>query len=161
MYSLLLLLNLNLSIIFMFMKHPLSMGLMLFLQTIMISLIMGFFNITFWFSYIMFLIMIGGMLILFIYMTSLASNEKFSFSSFLLIMLSILNLMLIMLYYPKLSYFNMNTFSINSTFLNSLKFIFNLPINFITIMLMIYLLITLIIVIKITNLNQGPLRQKF
>nr|YP_010352242.1 NADH dehydrogenase subunit 6 [Reticulitermes dabieshanensis]UOL50336.1 NADH dehydrogenase subunit 6 [Reticulitermes dabieshanensis] len=59
------------------MKHPLAMGMMLLLQTMMTCMISGTMYKSFWFSYILFMIMIGGMLVLFMYMTSLASNEMF------------------------------------------------------------------------------------
>nr|ALI86981.1 NADH dehydrogenase subunit 6 [Cryptolestes turcicus] len=53
------------SLMFMFLNHPLSMGLMLLLQTICISILSGIMMINFWYSYMIFLIMIGGMLVLF------------------------------------------------------------------------------------------------
>lgn len=46
----------------------------------------------------------------------------------------------------------------NSIILNKL---YNFPINFITIILIIYLFLTLIAVVKITNIFEGPLRPKF
>ena len=45
----------------------------------------------------------------------------------------------------------------NSLVLNKL---YNFPINLITILLMIYLFLTLIAVVKITNVFEGPLRPK-
>nr|QNV11699.1 NADH dehydrogenase subunit 6 [Rhamphomyia barbata] len=73
------------SFIFMQMNHPLAMGLMLLMQTFLICLITGLMTKSFWFSYILFLIFLGGMLVLFIYVTSLASNEMFSMSMNLMI----------------------------------------------------------------------------
>uniref|UniRef100_UPI0030E02727 NADH dehydrogenase subunit 6 n=1 Tax=Epuraea terminalis TaxID=1553310 RepID=UPI0030E02727 len=157
-----------LSLMFLFLNHPLSFGFILLLQTILISLISGMLSYTYWFSYILFLVMIGGMLILFIYMTSIASNKKFKFSFklFTLIMILIIMLFLIML----IDQFFFNNLSINyDMFLSNLnmnnkisliKFL-NKP-NFI-IMLMIfnYLFITLIAVTKISHIEKGPLRQKF
>nr|QWB85919.1 NADH dehydrogenase subunit 6 [Epiglenea comes] len=158
-------LMISLSLIFIFLNHPLSFGLILLMQTILTALITGTMSYNFWFSYILFLIMIGGMLILFIYMTSIASNEKFKFSSKLTLMFY-LSLFPTMLYMLDLYFFNImsnfdlnmyiNNFSINLT-LN--KFI-NWPQNMIFMMMIIYLLITLIMIVKITNINYGPLRQK-
>nr|DAA06218.1 TPA_exp: truncated NADH dehydrogenase subunit 6 [Drosophila persimilis] len=68
------------SIIFLNMIHPLAMGLTLLIQTIFICLISGLMTKSFWYSYILFLIFLGGMLVLFIYVTSLASNEMFNLS---------------------------------------------------------------------------------
>lgn len=46
---------------------------------------------------------------------------------------------------------------INENFLNLNK-LYNFPINFITILLINYLFLTLIVIVKITNINKGPLR---
>nr|YP_010037323.1 NADH dehydrogenase subunit 6 [Dacus trimacula]QQW48099.1 NADH dehydrogenase subunit 6 [Dacus trimacula]WCB98317.1 NADH dehydrogenase subunit 6 [Dacus trimacula] len=158
------------SVIFIQMNHPLAMGLMLLIQTLQICLLTGLMTKSFWFSYILFLIFLGGMLVLFIYVTSLASNEMFSLSMKLtLICTSImLMLMLISLLMDKTTmsyflttletqnYFNHDLFMPENTL--SLYKLYNFPTNLITIMLMNYLLITLIAVVKITNLFYGPLR---
>jgi NADH-ubiquinone oxidoreductase chain 6 len=65
-------------LIFTQIKHPLAIGLILLIQTTIVCLIRGTIYRRFWFSYILFIIMIGGMLVLFIYITSLTSNEIFS-----------------------------------------------------------------------------------
>nr|YP_009503520.1 NADH dehydrogenase subunit 6 [Abroscelis anchoralis]AWX64128.1 NADH dehydrogenase subunit 6 [Abroscelis anchoralis] len=167
--------NMLMTSIFIFMNHPMSMGLILLIQTILISLMSGLMSYTFWFSYIVFLVMLGGMLVLFIYMTSLASNEMFQFSSkimfFMLMMLALLSMLLMM--FPDNQMFSMLNKNSNITeisnpmlFLNNenlitLNKIYNSPNNMITILLINYLLITLIAVVKITSINTGPLRQKF
>nr|YP_010693188.1 NADH dehydrogenase subunit 6 [Zeugodacus rubellus]QVL29327.1 NADH dehydrogenase subunit 6 [Ceratitis ditissima]WCB98434.1 NADH dehydrogenase subunit 6 [Zeugodacus rubellus] len=158
------------SFIFIQMNHPLAMGLILLIQTIQICLLTGLMVKSFWFSYILFLIFLGGMLVLFIYVTSLASNEMFSLSmkltfiSFFIFLLSFI----FILFMDKTStsffiqnnemqslfYFNMFTEE-NSM---SLQKLYNYPTNLLTILLMNYLLITLIAVVKITKLFYGPLR---
>nr|YP_010936661.1 NADH dehydrogenase subunit 6 [Anomala rufiventris]WKW91630.1 NADH dehydrogenase subunit 6 [Anomala rufiventris] len=153
------------SMTFMFLTHPLSMGMMLLMQTIIMALTMGFFNINFWYSYILFLIMIGGMLVLFIYMTSVASNEKFQFSIKLTIMVGTLMLIMFFIIAMMDPYFSdMN--SIYSETVNNYKE-YNMsfskylsyPNIIIMYMMIIYLLITLIAVVKITQIEKGPLRQ--
>nr|DAA06205.1 TPA_exp: NADH dehydrogenase subunit 6 [Drosophila ananassae] len=161
------------TIIFSNMIHPLAMGLTLLIQTVFICLITGLMTKTFWYSYILFLIFLGGMLVLFIYVTSLASNEMFNLSIKLTLFSGILlfNLFLISIIIDKtsisffinnnemLSIFNNNSYiTENSLSLNKL---YNFPTNFITILLMNYLLITLIVVVKITKLFKGPLRMMF
>nr|QXT45536.1 NADH dehydrogenase subunit 6 [Leptinotarsa decemlineata] len=153
---------------FMFMNHPLSLGLILLIQTIMIALITGTMSMTFWFSYILFLIMIGGMLILFVYMTSVASNEKFKFSSmlfislFLLIMISLLFNFMDSFYFSLYEHLNeMMNFSTNYNFFLSINKFMMFPNNLIIYLMIFYLLITLIMVVKITDIYYGPLRQKF
>nr|WGT92250.1 NADH dehydrogenase subunit 6 [Cerapanorpa nanwutaina] len=166
-------LNMIFSFIFTQMNHPLAMGLILLIQTLLICMISGLVTKTFWFSYILFLVFLGGMLILFIYMTSLASNEMFTFS-FKLTFIAIFSVMIsIMVFFVidqnlwifnfmnfdmeimnKISFLNMNENSLNLTKL------YNFPTSFITIMLINYLFLTLIVIVKITNIFYGPLRQK-
>nr|YP_009058486.1 NADH dehydrogenase subunit 6 [Scathophaga stercoraria]AIL95208.1 NADH dehydrogenase subunit 6 [Scathophaga stercoraria]UJG45472.1 NADH dehydrogenase subunit 6 [Scathophaga stercoraria] len=158
--------------IFMNMKHPLAMGLTLLIQTTLVCLMSGLMTKSFWFSYILFLVFLGGMLVLFIYVTSLASNEMFSFSiKLLFISLMIFSIMMITLFFIDknnlLNYSNMEVQSIsnmNSYLMEnslSLNKLYNYPTNLLTILLMNYLLITLIAVVKITNLFKGPLRPMF
>nr|YP_010951025.1 NADH dehydrogenase subunit 6 [Thienemanniella tusimufegea]WML69366.1 NADH dehydrogenase subunit 6 [Thienemanniella tusimufegea] len=160
-------------ILFMISKHPLSMGLILLIQTLLVSLMTSLNSKNYWFSYILFLIFLGGMLILFIYVISLASNEKFNFSLNTsiqnLIMLMILTMMfffidkyflnnLILNYETLMNYNNILMNMENSQILNKM---FNFPTNMITILLMIYLFLCLIAICKIIYIFEGPLRPKF
>nr|UFZ13187.1 NADH dehydrogenase subunit 6 [Neochauliodes rotundatus] len=160
-------LNLLMSFNFTIMNHPLAMGLILLIQTILISMITGFMLQTFWFSYILFLILLGGMLVLFIYMTSLASNELFSFSMKYLLMnfiIMMFMMILMIMYIPFNNFLNldMNQFYHYTLYTENnieLLKLYNFPTMNLTLMLVSYLFLTLIIVVKITNINQGPLRQ--
>nr|YP_009995920.1 NADH dehydrogenase subunit 6 [Spondylis buprestoides]QNQ64871.1 NADH dehydrogenase subunit 6 [Spondylis buprestoides] len=156
------------SLSFMLLNHPLSFGLNILMQTILICLITGLMNYNFWFSYILFLIMIGGMLILFIYMTSIASNEKFKFSLNLMIITIFSLILMMMMIFIDYYFMNLNLLTydmINQNYMKinnfSMSKYMNHPMNLIFMMIIIYLLITLIMVVKITNLKYGPLRQKF
>nr|AFP16885.1 NADH dehydrogenase subunit 6 [Anaspis sp. BMNH 840206] len=159
------LMNLFFSIVFILLTHPLSMGLILLIQTLIISLITGNFSLNYWFSYILFLILVGSMLILFIYMTSIASNEKFNFKINNLMLLSLI-FMFIMLLIPIISpdINNINsdqiTLSKNTILSTSMIKYLNFPSNLILVFLIIYLLLTLIAVVKITDFKYGPLRLK-
>nr|WPY71340.1 NADH dehydrogenase subunit 6 [Gampsocera sp.] len=171
MMQIMYLLTLINSFLFIQMNHPLAMGLTLLFQTIFISIITGLITKTFWFAYILFLIFLGGMLVLFIYVTSLASNEMFSFS-----IKSLIYSMSFMLLFLFLSFMFIDQMMMNSNIMNeemtminnnnlfymensmSLNKLYNFPTNFITILLMNYLLITLIAIVKITKLFYGPLR---
>nr|YP_009937137.1 NADH dehydrogenase subunit 6 [Subclytia rotundiventris]QNT26373.1 NADH dehydrogenase subunit 6 [Subclytia rotundiventris] len=158
--------------IFMNMKHPLAMGLTLLIQTMLISITTGLMTKTFWFSYILFLVFLGGMLVLFIYVTSLASNELFSLSIKLMFisMLIFLLMMMMMIILDKnllMQYMNLEMKNINNmdSFISentlSLNKLYNYSTNLMTILLMNYLLITLIAVVKITKLFKGPLRPMY
>nr|YP_010946463.1 NADH dehydrogenase subunit 6 [Caeparia donskoffi]WGO57181.1 NADH dehydrogenase subunit 6 [Caeparia donskoffi] len=152
-----------LSISFTQMDHPLAMGLMLLIQTILISMITGLITQTFWFSYTLFLIFLGGMLVLFIYITSLASNEMFKLSNkLLLFMMIIMPIIYSILKQDFSSLSNQETYNFvilyNMTTLPLLK-LYNQPTGMLTILMVLYLLLTLIVVVKITNIFKGPLRQ--
>lgn len=115
----------------------------------------------------------GGILVLFIYVTSLASNEIFNFSIKLIIIIIIRFILLyIILYFIDknliINYIinneNENILIIKSYLIENsliLNKLYNFPINFITIILIIYLFLTLIAVVKITNIFEGPLRPRF
>nr|APB02775.1 NADH dehydrogenase subunit 6 [Hycleus cichorii] len=162
----LLTMNLALSILFMFMNHPLSLGLILLLQTTIISLISGQICLNYWFSYILFLILIGGMLILFIYMTSIASNEKFNLKIHLLVFMTIVmsSSFLVSYYnqfaldsYIKNELVSMETLNLNFSMIKFISF----PINLILLFMIIYLFLALIAIVKIIDRKQGPLRPKY
>nr|APX40652.1 NADH dehydrogenase subunit 6 [Crioceris asparagi] len=155
------------SAMFMTMKHPLSMGMMLLMQTIMIALMTGMMNMTFWFSYIIFIIMIGGMLILFMYMTSVASNEKFKFSNKILVMSIIIMILSLMIWmkdfqqiYQLMDMEESYQATISNNFNHALNKYMNYPNNLIMYTMFFYLFITMIMVTKITKIESGPLRQK-
>nr|APL97361.1 NADH dehydrogenase subunit 6 [Thitarodes sp. XK-2016]UJP71228.1 NADH dehydrogenase subunit 6 [Thitarodes sp. HN19] len=154
-----------------FLNHPLSMGLLLLLQTILISLISGSMINTFWFSYILFLTILGGLLVMFIYVASIASNEMFKFNSNLLLfyLMIMMTMFIIILMFNNLYWLNLNINSELLNFWNKMIFfnnensiniskIYNSQSYFLTLMSIIYLLITLFAIIKITNINYGPLR---
>nr|AMA06656.1 NADH dehydrogenase subunit 6 [Cryptolaemus montrouzieri] len=152
-----------------FLNHPLSVGFLILIQTILTCLIMGSIYINFWYSYILILIMIGGLLILFIYMTSIASNEKFKFNINMLVFTLTIMFMMMMMYkfYPSLlmeMFFNkeMNIKILNNeTFQLSMSKLYNFPEMKIMLMTIFYLLLCMIAVVKICKINSGPLRQMF
>nr|YP_009745942.1 NADH dehydrogenase subunit 6 [Trichosia lengersdorfi]QIH95800.1 NADH dehydrogenase subunit 6 [Trichosia lengersdorfi] len=149
-------------------NHPLSMGFLLLIQTLMICIYTGLIHESFWFSYILFLIFLGGLLILFIYITSLASNEMFYMSMKLMLIFISLFILFMMIstlidkiqsptmFNQELIQFNYyNEFKETSFIINKL---YNYPTNLVTLMLINYLFFTLIVIVKITNFFYGPLR---
>lgn len=153
-------------------KHPLAIGLTLLIQTTLVCILSGIITKRFWFSYILFLVFLGGILVLFIYVTSLASNEIFSFSIKLTLILFIIITILIILYFfinknliilynnnEILRILNIKSYIIENSI--SINKLYNYPNNLLTILLINYLLVTLIAVVKITKLEKGPLRPLF
>nr|ALO76957.1 NADH deshydrogenase subunit 6 [Fleutiauxia armata] len=156
------------SIMFMFLKHPLSCGLILLIQTLLTSLMTGLMSLNYWYSYILLLIMVGGMLILFIYMTSIASNEKFKFSPKLTMMILLLTMLTSLLFLIDPYYMNEFNQIIelkpqetqpheNISFSKYLNF----PNSMLMTLMILYLLLALIAIVKIINLSYGSLRHKF
>uniref|UniRef100_A0AAU7LK36 NADH-ubiquinone oxidoreductase chain 6 n=1 Tax=Thalassa montezumae TaxID=3129753 RepID=A0AAU7LK36_9CUCU len=146
----------------MFLNHPLSIGSIILIQTILNCMFIGMNYLNFWYSYILMLIMIGGLLILFIYMTSIASNEKFKFNPKLVVYLIILMFMFYLINWTFI--FNndlMNLFSMNLNFNLSMSKFYNYPELKIMFMVIFYLLICMIAVVKICKIKSGPLRQMF
>nr|QNV11832.1 NADH dehydrogenase subunit 6 [Sinodendron cylindricum] len=151
------------SVMIILLNHPFSMGATLLYATSIVAFITGLLSYNFWYSYLLFLIMIGGMLVLFIYMTSVASNEKFKFSNKIsIMMMSMVTLMtlsfIIDSFYSLLNNQNLMTTN-NYINLSLIKFI-NIPTNLILVLIIIYLFITLVAIVKITDIKHGPLRQK-
>nr|BDU79017.1 NADH dehydrogenase subunit 6 [Homona magnanima] len=161
------------SLMMFFLNHPLSMGLMILIQTILICLLSGMLINTYWFSYILFLTFLGGLLVLFIYVSSIASNEMFKNNFFFLKIIFLFSMIIIsfsLLYFynlnllnyffndemENLSNFNMFFYKENSINLSKL---YNNQTFMMMMMMIIYLFITLVAVVKITNIFYGPLRQ--
>nr|YP_005089284.1 NADH dehydrogenase subunit 6 [Libythea celtis]YP_010879512.1 NADH dehydrogenase subunit 6 [Libythea lepita]ADP01761.1 NADH dehydrogenase subunit 6 [Libythea celtis]WHE44876.1 NADH dehydrogenase subunit 6 [Libythea lepita] len=159
--------------IYMFsLSHPLSMGFLILIQTLLICLMTGMLINTYWFSYILFLTFLGGLLVLFIYVSSIASNElfKFSFNNkmffFIMMFFSIImslffmnNLTWMNLIFndEMLNSFNLFLFFNNENNMNLTK-LYNDQTYFLMMMMVIYLFITLVAVVKITNIFFGPIR---
>lgn len=151
-------------------NHPLAIGLILLCQTLIISLITGLLSTTFWFSYILFLVFLGGILVLFIYVTSLASNEIFSISSQTLILRVVFfsGLFVISLFNDPSMWLSPNTSDqilcasslLDPSLSNLLIKLYNNPTHLLTLLLVIYLFLTLVAVVTITDIFEGPLRSK-
>nr|WMQ77999.1 NADH dehydrogenase subunit 6 [Ophthalmitis albosignaria] len=162
------------SIIMISLNHPLSIGLMILFQTLLMCLLSGMLIKTYWFSYILFLTFLGGLLVLFIYVSSIASNEMFNLS----IQIKMMLLMFFMLisfiqiysyFYNNMNWMNLsNNISENNNFFNMMFFnnenkinlnkLYNNQTYMIMLMLVIYLFISLVAIVKITNIFYGPLR---
>nr|AJK90711.1 NADH dehydrogenase subunit 6 [Papilio helenus] len=129
-------------------------------------------NYSYWFSYILFLVFLGGLLVLFIYVSSVASNEMFNMNYFMkntMFLLFLMSLILSLQYMYNLNWLN---FSINYEMKNLTNFfiffnnenkinltkLYNKQTYFLMMMLIIYLFITLVAIVKITNIFFGPLR---
>nr|UYR45754.1 NADH dehydrogenase subunit 6 [Merostenus sp.] len=150
--------------------HPIIYGLILLCFTLTSTLNMSLNLNNYWFSFITFLIIIGGLMIIFLYFTSFISNMKMSLNWSSLINLLIKNMLLFMFLmlfifkfkfmYWSLKFNEIN--SINSIYLinlNNFSFMFNYFKNFNTIICMIYLLMCLTLIVKLCIVNKHSLRK--
>nr|YP_010481471.1 NADH dehydrogenase subunit 6 [Apatura iris]QVX31427.1 NADH dehydrogenase subunit 6 [Apatura iris] len=166
------LLLISISIFMLFLNHPFSMGLMILIQTLILALLSSMLINTYWFSYILFLIFLGGLLVLFIYVSSIASNELFKISIFMKLKFLLMLYLMMMLssfimknnlywmnffFNDEMNYFNSFLF-FNNEFNINLSKLYNEQTYLLTLIMIIYLFITLIAVVKITNIFFGPLR---
>lgn len=157
-----------LTLIFFVVWNPLTLGLILLIQTLSLRIFIGTITNSFWFLYLLILVFIGGILVLFIYVTSIFPNEKFSFNQKLLLSI------LIFIFTLLTSFIILNNYFIINLNLNNIESILNIKINFniintrkifnsynnlLLIFLVNYLFYCIIIVIKITNFFIGPLRK--
>nr|ASU45981.1 NADH dehydrogenase subunit 6 [Schistocerca melanocera] len=151
-------------------SHPMSMMLFIILQTFLIGLMTGTMMESYWLSYILFLTFLGGMLVLFIYITSIASNEMFQPKSItmiitltmwvlIMLMLITLDMMMFMDFFKNTETMNIDNSMNYQEMTMSLEKLYNKPTFIITMMMMIYLFLALLAVVKITNINQGPIRK--
>nr|YP_003734738.1 NADH dehydrogenase subunit 6 [Eupolyphaga sinensis]ACO07087.1 NADH dehydrogenase subunit 6 [Eupolyphaga sinensis] len=164
MKKMLIIASILVSMMFMQINHPLAMGLILLMQTVIMCLISGLMVQTFWFSYVLFLIFLGGMLVLFIYVTSLASNEMFNLSTKMMmtsmVLTTFMTTMMMSMPQNNMDLTNQEMIMNNENILLLMK-LYNGSSSLITILLASYLFLTLIAVVKITNISKGPLRQMY
>nr|YP_010016887.1 NADH dehydrogenase subunit 6 [Scorpiops tibetanus]QOJ45418.1 NADH dehydrogenase subunit 6 [Scorpiops tibetanus] len=132
---------------FMMSFHPLIMGLFLMISTSLVAFSTYFIFSFSWYSYIMILVFLGGMLILFIYIASLASNETMSFK------ISYLLFGMILLLIPTSDWVMVKGENVVNKIYNFI------PISMITLFLASYLLLTFIAITKIVSVEMGPLRE--
>nr|YP_010963611.1 NADH dehydrogenase subunit 6 [Nondenticentrus paramelanicus]WKZ08094.1 NADH dehydrogenase subunit 6 [Nondenticentrus paramelanicus] len=146
----------SISIVSTMMKSPMSMGLTLLMQTIMAIIMMNMNSSSSWIPMITFLTMIGGLMIIFMYMSSITSNEKFKLnmkmSLPLILTMMIMDETMLNWYSQELHMIQnkMNSMmSMNKMYSKSMMM---------TTMMVMYLFLTMITVNKIIKLFEGPLR---
>nr|YP_011009681.1 NADH dehydrogenase subunit 6 [Hygia opaca]WPV77673.1 NADH dehydrogenase subunit 6 [Hygia opaca] len=153
LYTIMITLALN----FMYLNHPISMGVIIIMQTVTVAMIVGLHLSSFFFSYIIMITMLSGMLVLFIYMASVASNEKFNMSM-KMITLSMIMIMLGIIMQVNYPNDEMKTFMTKiPTESLSLSIMFN-KMKYMTMMMIMYLLFSMMTISFIVNISEGPLR---
>nr|UKG19866.1 NADH dehydrogenase subunit 6 [Haemaphysalis longicornis] len=134
------------SIFFMMMTHPIMMLMSIMLLTLYMSLAFYLFSQFSLISLIMILLILGGMLIIFMYMVSLSPNNKISLNWMMLISLFFMSVFI---------NWELHFENIKNEILNKIYFFCFM--NLIMLM-MTYLILTLFVVLKLTNSNMSPMK---
>nr|UAM91315.1 NADH dehydrogenase subunit 6 [Scolopendra subspinipes] len=137
---------------FLMTSNPLSFIILIIMQTLCTAIYTLILQNSPWMSYILFLIFLGGMLILFSYISSLASNETFNLLNWSLVIQFFSVFLTILSWTPRPAMMKINT---NKTI--NLTELYNQNIN-LTLILIMYLMLALIIVTNLSNIKMGPLR---
>lgn len=144
--------------IFIFLNHPLTIGIILIAQTIIIAIFTGILLPSFWYSYILILVFLGGLLILFIYVSTIAANEQIGIipvSSIIVITLFVFFIIKISVrLIPRKIFLTTD----RTPFKENYSWIFTLPSSVLTGFLIVYLFIVLIAIVKITKFWGGSIR---
>nr|YP_009480376.1 NADH dehydrogenase subunit 6 [Reticunassa festiva]AND76334.1 NADH dehydrogenase subunit 6 [Reticunassa festiva]UBD06964.1 NADH dehydrogenase subunit 6 [Reticunassa festiva] len=142
------------------MMQPLSLGLIIMISTLLMCFISAM-TLSSWYGYILFLIYVGGLLVMFAYVAALSPNVLFGKGTPMIFFLTLLLPICVIMYFLPLidlstiSYFN----------LNELKFLKVYGIEMVApqmisvlIGLAVILLINLIVVVKICYYQHASLR---
>jgi len=149
--------------------HPIIIIIILLFYSFIICLNISTWKSNYIYSIILFLIIIRGILIIFLYFSRLISNEQniFKFNKFLFISFY-LNLIILftLIYYTLNIYIFKYNFTeikiipkLNKIFFQNILNLYEYPINNLTIRSIIYLLISLFTIIKICSLKSISLRK--
>ena len=133
------------------MTHPISLGLVLIFYSLLIGRASIVFSIS-WFFYLLVLVFLGGVIVLIIYMRTLAANEKFRLPKFSN-PLRFLVLTGIMLILPNISRLRFK----NRQSINIVINLYEYSNRRLSIFLILYLLITIVCVVKLVKFEKGPL----
>lgn len=113
-----------------------------------------------WFSYILFLVFLGGLIVLFVYITSLASNEivwpknktlKINF------FVTLIFVAILILQFKNNNKILTNTFSVKTFFID----LYSINVILLVVFSIVYLLLTLVVVVKTANKNEAPIKSIF
>ncbi|YP_002323940.1 NADH dehydrogenase subunit 6 (mitochondrion) [Acyrthosiphon pisum] len=162
MLKIIMLTNLIMAIILTMMKSPISSNLIILIQTMTLTMMINLINKTAWISFMIFILYIGGLMIIFLYISSIAFNELNINKNYKNMIYKII-FMSLMLYYFKM-YFNMENMNYENKFLFEDNFyllnMFMMPNNILIYMIMFILFFMLILIIWMLKINKGPIRQK-
>nr|ARH10730.1 NADH dehydrogenase subunit 6 [Laingia psammae] len=162
MIKIIFLINLFISMMLTLMKSPLTSNLLILIQSIMLTTMINLINKTSWIAFMLIIIYIGGLMIIFLYISSIAFNEINFFKNFkkLLMKLILITTFIITfknnLILENFKFQNYYLFEDNFYILN----MFMIPNHYMIYFIIIILFFMLILIIWMLKNNKGPIRQK-
>lgn len=157
--------SLTLAIIFLSSNHPLTLGFILIATRIIFSILIFLNSRTAWISYIVIIVFLRGSIVIFIYITSISSNETIFIDLNYIYLLLFSNLFFFI--------YSINTSNVlyNLKNLNSLNTIvknnsieivyktYSYRLRILTLFIIIYLLLIIIVAVKVTVIVKSPIRR--
>nr|AWU49035.1 NADH dehydrogenase subunit 6 [Pseudophacopteron sp. DMP-2018] len=147
------------SYLFSIATHPLSMGFMLLIINLLTSIMLRFFTKSNWIPLTIFLVTAGGLMIIFMYSTSISSNELFSYINVNNIFMCILSMYMITTLNQ--SFYITDNFNSTDQFNCEFLSLYSPIYSKTTIFMFMFLFMTLFIIIKMMKCIKGPLRKKY
>nr|QGQ56386.1 NADH dehydrogenase subunit 6 [Brachystomella parvula] len=147
------------SMIMLFIESPILLMVLIITQTFLVCVMIKATSNLSWISFILFLVFVGGLLVLFIYIVSLTPNTQFMInklnffiiSTTLLVITLISTLFFSVLAIQKLKFLNMTNYFLLSK-------LYSYPSIWMTFMAMTYLLLVLIVVVYIILMERSSLK---
>lgn len=146
--------------------HPIYILILIIIYRGIICCLISSWSYNFIYSIILFLIIIRGILIIFLYFSRLISNDQTKFTFNIPLILRFFSNIFILLFIIKFfnypfSSFNetLISFLLNNNLFNNIIYIFSYPYSNITIICILYLLLTLFTIIKICSIKTSTLRK--
>nr|BDQ43529.1 NADH dehydrogenase subunit 6 [Amynthas tappensis]BDQ43828.1 NADH dehydrogenase subunit 6 [Amynthas tappensis] len=130
---------------------PIMLGINILIMALLLSVTLAS-SMSSWYAFLVFLIYVGGMLVMFAYFLALAPNQQMPSKSNMIYMLMTLVILTIVAIVTETEIFISQEMHQDNTYLYSTS---TAPI---LILLALILLLTMVIVVKLTNRSSGPLR---
>lgn len=151
------------SLLFIYSKMPLALTIYLSLNAVATAVVMLSYMKSSWFSFILMIVFLSGIIVVFTYVSSLSSNEftppsTFSIFSTTLLILSITLYSIIIKEHPLEPFLSSNKQTINISQAVILHKLYEKDSIAIISMIITYLLVALLVVVKNSALNTAPLR---
>lgn len=135
-------------------KNPITLGVIILTIALFRSLITAI-RISSWFAFALFIIYIGGLIVIFSYFIALTPNQRLSIT---LPIITALTLCFLSSAFEIRASTNLNRLQKLSTWINPPTFLIQGPSSITLFFLVTILFIALIVVVKITKTSSGPLR---